>query len=56
MDSNRAKQIIESKGVINVLYNGSPVWIESIDGNNADVTNIETKARAQVPVNMLIEG
>ena len=42
MDVERARQIIESDGVIEVLYQGSPVWIEKIlDNNQAQVSDIK---------------
>ena len=55
LDSFRAKQIIEAKENIHVLYKGSPVWIESINGSNiAEVTSLKgDKTRLEVPVNML---
>lgn len=57
MDIYRAKQIIEAKEKINVLYQGSPVWIEGVSDNNiAEVTSLKGhKARIEVPVNMLEE-
>ena len=57
LDSFRAKQIIEAKENIHVLYQGSPVWIEGISDNNiAEVTSLKgNKARIEVPVNMLDE-
>lgn len=56
MDSTRAKQIIESKGVIEVLYQGTPVWIENVlDDNTVQVSNIQTNDKQDVPVSMLEE-
>lgn len=56
MDSNRAKKIMESKGVIDVLYEGSPVWIENVlDNNTVQVSNIQTNDKQDVPANMLVE-
>jgi len=55
MDNERARQIVESLGVIEVLYNGSPVWIESIKENNAEVSYIDTKNKAEVQVEKLTE-
>lgn len=57
MDSYRAKQIIEAKEKINVVYKGSPVWIEGVSDNSiAEVTSLTgSKARIEVPVNMLEE-
>ena len=37
MDADRAKEILNSKGVIEVVHNGAPVWIEGLRGSNADV-------------------
>lgn len=34
MDKNRAKEIMESKGFIGVLYGDRPVWIEEINKDN----------------------
>ncbi|MFZ5987500.1 MAG: H-type small acid-soluble spore protein [Bacillota bacterium] len=56
MDSNRAKQIMESDGVIEVLYQGSPVWIENVLSNNtAEVSYIQNNEKKEVPVYMLVE-
>lgn len=55
MDNKRARQIVESLGVIEVLYNGSPVWIENIKDNTAEVSYIDTKNKAEVQVEKLIE-
>lgn len=57
MDITRAKQIIDAKEKINVLYQGSPVWIEGVSDNSiAQVESIEGKrARFEVPVNLLEE-
>lgn len=56
MDSKRAKQILQSSESIEVLYNGSPVWLENVKENNtADVTDINSQQKETVPVNLLIE-
>ena len=56
MDSIRAKQILESKGVIEVLYQGSPVWIENVlENNNAQVSYMQSNEKTEVPVYMLVE-
>jgi small acid-soluble spore protein H (minor) len=55
LDNERARQIVESLGVIEVLYNGSPVWIENIKENTAEVSYIDTKNKAEVQVEKLIE-
>lgn len=56
MDSIRAKQIMESDGVIEVLHQGTPVWIENVMNNNmAQVSYIQTNEMKEVPVYMLVE-
>ena len=57
MDCTRAREILKSKENIDVLYNGSPVWIEGISDNSvAEVTALSgSRQRKEVPVNMLIE-
>lgn len=57
MDSKRAREIVESHGVIEVLYQDTPVWIEEVKTNNkADVTVLETNERMDVPVEQLTEN
>jgi len=57
MDSIRAKQIIGASENIQVLYEGSPVWLENVrDNNTAEVTYIENSRREVVPVYKLIEN
>lgn len=55
MNNERARRIVESLGVIEVLYNGSPVWIENIKENIAEVSYIDTKNKAEVQVEKLTE-
>lgn len=57
MDTTRARQIINSAHSVQVLYNGSPVWLESIkDNNTVDVTDMHSKKRINVPTYMLVES
>lgn len=56
MDNKRAEEIMQSHGVINVNYNGMPVWIESLHERHADVTFIGFEKRAEIPVSELNEG
>ena len=56
MDPEKAQQIFESLGVVEVLYNGAPVWIENLDGEDAEVRYLETGDQILVPVSELIEG
>jgi H-type small acid-soluble spore protein len=46
---------MESHGVIQVLYEGAPVWLESVREGSAEVTNLQTKARLEVPLSRLEE-
>jgi small acid-soluble spore protein H (minor) len=57
LDSERAKSIIKSKDVVQVLYQGSPVWIEGVSGNDIAEVTILTggKQRIEVPVSRLVE-
>ncbi|HEY9060523.1 MAG TPA: H-type small acid-soluble spore protein [Pseudobacteroides sp.] len=57
MDSIRAKEIISSGDVIQVLYQGSPVWLENVKENNtAEVTRLDRKDKIEVPVYLLVEN
>jgi len=59
MDVQRAQQIINSQETIDVLHNGSPVWIEGVTPgkNTAKVRSLHGKETTQeVPVTELIEG
>lgn len=56
MDIKRATEIFNSLGVIEVCYQGSPVWIEQIDDNRVQVQDIETKQSYEVSVYDLVEG
>jgi len=39
-----------------VTYNGAPVWLESVrDDSNVEVTYLENRKKAEVPVNRLVE-
>jgi small acid-soluble spore protein, H-type len=56
LDSERAKQIISSSDNIEVLFDGTPVWINSVDANNtAQITYLENHNKQVVPVYKLIE-
>lgn len=57
MDSRRARQIIESHGVIEVNYKDTPVWIEQIKNDDtAQVTVLDTDQQMEVPVTELTEA
>ncbi|GAE89866.1 H-type small acid-soluble spore protein [Acetivibrio straminisolvens] len=56
MDAIRAHQILESQQIIEVLHQGSPVWIEKVmDNNMAHVSFIHTNEEKDVPLYMLVE-
>lgn len=58
MDMKRAKEILENTGdTIQVLYQGSPVWLEDVkDNNTAIVSFIENHRKEEVPIYKLVEN
>lgn len=58
MDTKRAKEILNNtEKTIEVLYQGSPVWLEDVtDTNTAVVSYIENHKREEVPVYKLVEN
>jgi H-type small acid-soluble spore protein len=55
MDNRRAEEIMQSHGVIDVNYNGMPVWLEGIRGDMAKVTFIGLDTGTDIPVKELNE-
>jgi small acid-soluble spore protein H (minor) len=57
MDIKRAEEIINSKGIIEVTYKNSPVWIESITQDNATahVKLLSDNQSMSIPVEDLSE-
>ncbi|MHB1392934.1 MAG: H-type small acid-soluble spore protein [Clostridia bacterium] len=57
MDIKRAEEIINSKGIIEVTYKDSPIWIESIINENATahVKLLSDNESMNIPVEDLIE-
>jgi H-type small acid-soluble spore protein len=51
----RATEIINSHGVIDVQYRGAQVWLEKFDGDRAEISYLESGRRAVVPVSELSE-
>ncbi|APM39538.1 H-type small acid-soluble spore protein [Clostridium kluyveri] len=41
MDKNRVKEILESKGIIEVKYKNNPVWLESISTDKDDKIQVK---------------
>jgi H-type small acid-soluble spore protein len=56
METKRAKEFMESHGVIEVSYANDPVWIEQVkDQGYAEVTILDSQKRMDVPVADLVE-
>jgi H-type small acid-soluble spore protein len=55
MNRQRASEIMNSKGVINVCYNGMPVWLEGIHGDDAEISFIGLDNKSSVPLSGLVE-
>ena len=57
MQAKRASEILNSPDTIEVLYNNSPVWIDSIDESKqvAGIRLLKTGSVLQVPVSELKE-
>lgn len=57
VDDVRAKEIVASNGVIEVLYQGSAIWIDQITQNNTALIHyISNNKKDEVPVYKLVEG
>jgi len=53
LNKERVKEILESKGVINVLYENTPVWIESIGTDKDGVIQVRNlKTNKSLTVNI----
>ena len=52
MNINRAKEILEATENLEVLYHGSPVWLENVNSDNqmAYVRVLENDENIVVPV------
>lgn len=57
MLTGRAVEIINSIGVINVIYNNNPVWIEAVEreNNKVRVKDLKTNEVIEVEVSELFE-
>jgi small acid-soluble spore protein H (minor) len=59
MDFERARQIVQSEEIINVLWDGAPVWIEHLDAEKkkATVSPLDGALNpVEVPVAELVES
>lgn len=55
MDKKRAEEIMRVPAKIEVVYDGRPVWIESVNDQNATVTVMGTTRTMDVPLEELQE-
>ena len=58
LDKQRVKEIVESKGVIEVKYRDNPVWLESINTDKdgkIQVKNLNTNEHFEVDISDLNE-
>lgn len=59
MNAERVQEILESKGVIDVNYNGRSIWIKSLDKSNktAEIEVLNDNELTQtVDISELYEG
>lgn len=56
MNINRVEEIFDSLGVIEVYFQGCPVWIEKINKGLIGVINLDTNEHLEVPPQDLFEG
>lgn len=56
MNINRAAEIFDSLGVIEVYFQGCPVWIEKVNKNEVGIINLDTNEHLEVSAQDLIEG
>ncbi len=55
MNTKRAKEILDSNDMIQVLHDGASVWLEKVEGDYAKVKNLSTNIEEKIPVNELHE-
>lgn len=56
MDFERVRQIVKSEETIEVLHQGKPVWIESLDSSGETASVSYGGEKYMVPVQELVEG
>ena len=57
LDVTRARQIVQSSDSIQVLHQGSPIWIEKVMENNTAEISYPGESRKEiVPVYLLVEN
>jgi H-type small acid-soluble spore protein len=55
VEKARAEEIINSKGVIEVFHKSSPVWLEQIDGEMANIEYLHDLSKSRVNLEELYE-
>jgi H-type small acid-soluble spore protein len=55
MDKNRAEEIMRTPAKIEVVHKGTPVWIEGVNDEKANVTIMGTCKTMDVPFQELQE-
>ncbi len=57
MDYNRAREILASENIVEVLYQGTPVWIHEVQRNGVTATvSMDKEEMVPVPIRELKEG
>ncbi|MCL5934945.1 MAG: H-type small acid-soluble spore protein [Firmicutes bacterium] len=56
MDFERVRKIVKSEETIEVLHQGKPVWIESLDSSRNTASVSYGGETYMVPVQELVEG
>jgi small acid-soluble spore protein H (minor) len=56
MDSRRAREILSSSDMVNVTYNGKPIYIENVVQDTASIHYLnKPEEKKEVPLNDLLE-
>ena len=57
MDIEKAREIMNSHGVIGVHYGEAPVWLEQVheDTGTVEIKNLATEEHLEVPAKALFE-
>jgi small acid-soluble spore protein H (minor) len=56
MELNRLAEIMDSGKGILLVHNQSPVWVEALNGDSANIKYLNSENRATVPVAELVEA
>lgn len=55
LDNKKAIDILNSNSKVEVLYQYCPVWIDKVEGNNAQVHCVDGGFQGQVPLALLVK-